>query len=116
MSFIKLILEYIKSIFRNILGTGSLLAFPGSMIGAFLSGVFFKKTKSKSLAILGEIIGTGILGALISYPIAKIFMGKDIAALFFIVPFLVSTIGGSIIAYIVLVAFEKNSSLKKLDF
>ncbi|RQD74913.1 MAG: energy coupling factor transporter S component ThiW, partial [Halanaerobium sp. MSAO_Bac5] len=30
------------SLFRNILGTGSLLAFPGSMIGAFLAAYLYK--------------------------------------------------------------------------
>ena len=31
------------ALIRNILGTGSLLAFPGSMIGAFLSGYLYSK-------------------------------------------------------------------------
>ena len=39
---------FIASLLRNILGTGSLLAFPGSMAGAFLSGILFSKFKNKS--------------------------------------------------------------------
>lgn len=88
------------SLLRNVLGTGSLLAFPGSMVGAALSGLLYKKTKSIWGAIAGEIIGTGILGALLAYPVAKYFIGSSAGAFFFIVPFLVSTTGGSIIAYV----------------
>ncbi|HWR08734.1 energy coupling factor transporter S component ThiW [Sporomusa sp.] len=87
------------SLLRNILGTGSLLAFPGSMAGAALSGVLYKKTNSIWGAIIGEIIGTGIIGALLAYPVAKYFTGSQVGAFFFIVPFLVSTVGGSILAY-----------------
>lgn len=56
---------FIISLLRNILGTGSLLAFPGSIFGAFLAGLLFRKSKKYSLAVLGEIFGTGILGGLL---------------------------------------------------
>ncbi len=86
------------SVLRNLLGTGSLLAFPGSMIGAALSGFLYKKTNHILGAIIGEIVGTGILGGLVAYPIAKYLIGSQVGALFFVVPFLVSTTGGSMIA------------------
>lgn len=103
------------SLMRNILGTGSLLAFPGSMIGALLAGLLFKKTNKNICALAGEIFGTGFLGALISYPIAKFIMGKDVAALFFVAPFMISTIGGSIIAYLLLNATAFARTLKKVN-
>lgn len=86
------------SLLRNILGTGSLLAFPGSMIGALISGFVFLKTKKTIAAAAGEVIGTGFIGGLAAFPIAKLLMGKDVAATFFILPFLLSTLGGSILA------------------
>ena len=58
------------ALIRNILGTGSLLAFPGSMIGAFLSGYLYSKTQKLWCAVLGEFVGTSIIGGLVSYPIA----------------------------------------------
>ncbi|HHY04007.1 MAG TPA: energy coupling factor transporter S component ThiW [Thermoanaerobacterales bacterium] len=88
---------FLTSLVRNILGTGSLLAFPGSMIGALLAGILYKKTGKLIMASLGEILGTGFLGALVAYPIAKLVMGKDVAIFFFILPFMASTIGGTII-------------------
>ncbi len=87
------------SLLRNILGTGSLLAFPGSMLGAALAGIVYKKTNHIAGAIIGEIIGTGILGSLVAFPVAKYIIGSQVGAFFFVVPFLVSTAGGSMIAY-----------------
>lgn len=89
------------SVLRNILGTGSLLAFPGSMIGAFLAGVLYKRTHHILGAVVGEIVGTGIIGGLVAYPLAKFFLGSGVGAMFFVVPFLVSTAGGSLIAWLV---------------
>lgn len=88
------------SVLRNILGTGSLLAFPGSMIGAALSGILYTRTNSIWGAVIGEIVGTGIIGGLIAFPVAKYFLGSGVGAMFFVVPFLVSTVGGSALALV----------------
>lgn len=101
------------SLLRNVFGTGSLLAFPGSMIGALLAGYLFQLTKRKIFAVFGEVIGTGIIGAFVSFPIAKFFLGQDVAAYFFIIPFTLSTISGSIIAYIMVTILEKNRSISR---
>jgi len=102
------------SLLRNILGTGSLLAFPGSIVGAFMAGMLFKKGGDKKWAIGGEIFGTGIIGGLLAFPVSKFLLGKDFAAFFFVVPFLASTIGGSFIAYVFLCLVEKNKSMKTI--
>lgn len=88
------------SLLRSLLGTGSLLAFPGSMIGAMLAGLIYKRTGHIAGAVAGEIIGTGVIGGLLAFPIAKFIIGSPAGAFFFIVPFLVSTTGGSLIAYL----------------
>ncbi len=92
---------FCTSLLRNILGTGSLLAFPGSMIGAALAGIMYKKTHHILGAVAGEIIGTGIIGGLLAFPVAKFLLGSQAGAFFFVIPFLVSTTGGSIIAYVI---------------
>ncbi|MBA1334162.1 MAG: Substrate-specific component ThiW of predicted thiazole ECF transporter [Firmicutes bacterium] len=102
------------SLLRNMLGTGSLLAFPGSMIGALLAGIIYKRTENQLHAVLGEIFGTGILGGLVAYPVTKFVIGKDVAALFFVVPFLVSTLGGSILAYFILKQLAAHAVFKNL--
>lgn len=93
---------FVTSTLRNILGTGSILAFPGSMVGAFLAGWLYGKKEQLYLAVLGEFMGTAILGGLISYPIAALFLGSDKGALFYVSLFAVSCGAGCVIAYVVL--------------
>ena len=109
---------FVASLLRNLLGLGSLMAFPGSMCGALLCGIVYHKTKNLLATLCGEVFGTGIIGGLLAWPVAVFLMGKaagDIAFYAYIVPFLVSTVGGSIIAGVVLIALEKNSSIKQLQ-
>ena len=109
---------FAASLLRNLLGLGSLMAFPGSMCGALLCGIVYHKTKNLLATLCGEVFGTGIIGGLLAWPVAVFLMGKaagDIAFYAYIVPFLVSTVGGSIIAGVVLIALEKNSTLKKMQ-
>lgn len=109
---------FLASLLRNIFGLGSLLAFPGSMCGALLCGLVYWKTRNLPATLAGEVFGTGIIGGLLAWPVAILFMGKaagDIAFYAYIVPFLVSTVGGSIIAGIILFALEKNGTLKSMQ-
>ena len=109
---------FVASLLRNLLGLGSLMAFPGSMCGALLCGIVYHKTKNLLATLCGEVFGTGIIGGLLAWPVAVFLMGKaagDIAFYAYSVPFLVSTVGGSIIAGVVLIALEKNSTLKKMQ-
>ncbi|MFL6560487.1 MAG: energy coupling factor transporter S component ThiW [Bacillus sp. (in: firmicutes)] len=48
------------------MGTGSIFALPGSMFVALLASLLFFKTRKIYLAFIGEVIGTGIIGALLS--------------------------------------------------
>lgn len=93
---------FVASLIRNVLGTGSLLAFPGSMVGALVAGSLYKKFRKPITAVIGEVIGTGILGALLAYPISSLFLGKEVALFVYIIPFTLSCSAGAIIAYIFL--------------
>ena len=109
---------FVASLLRNLLGLGSLMAFPGSMCGALLCGIVYHKTKNLLATLAGEVFGTGIIGGLLAWPVAVFLMGKaagNIAFYAYVVPFLVSTVGGSIIAGVVLIALEKNGALKKMQ-
>ena len=108
---------FCASLIRNFLGLGSLLAFPGSMCGALLCGVAYWKSRNLPVTLVAEVFGTGIIGGLLSYPIAIAFMGKaagDIAFYAYVVPFLVSTVGGSILAGILVYALQKSGALKSM--
>jgi energy-coupling factor transport system ATP-binding protein len=85
------------------LGLGTLLAFPGGMIGALLAGLAYQAFKNMYLAGLGEVIGTGLFGAMASaWLIGPVLMGKSMALGTLIVAFSVSTLGGTALGLIVL--------------
>jgi energy coupling factor transporter S component ThiW len=98
----------IIGIIRNAMGVGTLLAFPGGMIGAFLAGYVYRLTRNVYLGALGEIIGTGIIGAVVSaLLVAPVFMGTTMAMGALIASFLASTIVGSVIGVLALRLLER---------
>ncbi len=98
----------IIGVLRNALGTGTLLAFPGGMIGAFLAGMAYRYSRKIYIGALGEIIGTGLLGAMVSALIvAPVFMGKAMALGSLILAFSGSAIVGAIIGVLGLKLLEK---------
>ena len=72
------------------------------MVGVLLAGLLYKKFKKVELAVIGEVVGTGIIGALLAYPLAAFVLGREVALFVYIVPFSLSSIVGSLIAYIIL--------------
>jgi len=95
------VVAFMIGLIRNILGLGTLMAFPGGMIGAFLAGYLYNKSGKASIAAAGEGIGSGIIGALFAVPFAAIFLGNSVGAFAFIPPFLVSSVTGSIIGWFI---------------
>ena len=121
------IMAFVISLFRNMMGTGTLLAFPGSMCGALLSGLLFAAMKKTSIpgldkalgkgtigAIVGELFGTAVIGGICAYPVAVFMMGKEAAVFTYVLPFLVSTLGGTVIGTILYVALRKTGALNKI--
>ena len=108
-------IAFCASLLRNILGIGSLMAFPGSMIGALCCGLVYKKCKNSSLTCLAEALGTGILGGIAAYPVALFLMGAAPAGLFiYVIPFLISTVAGSILAFLLISVFQKSGVMAQL--
>ena len=109
---------FIASLLRNLLGLGSLMAFPGSMCGALLSGLVYRKCKKLVPALIGEVFGTGVIGGLLAWPVAVLFMGVSAGAVAFyayIIPFLISTVAGSLISGLLLFALNKNGALSEIQ-
>jgi energy coupling factor transporter S component ThiW len=106
---------FLASLIRNLLGLGTPLAFPGSMCGALLAGLLYQKTRALPAACAGEVIGTALIGGMLAFPVARLVMGNTGAALFtFVVPFLISTAGGTIIAAVVLTVMKQTGALAQL--
>ena len=94
---------FAASLLRNIAGLGSLMAFPGSMIGALCCGIVYHCTRRIGITCLAEALGTGILGALAAYPVATVLMGLNPTSYtVYILPFLISTGVGSAAAFLLL--------------
>ena len=107
---------FVASLLRNLLGLGSLLAFPGSMCGALLCGLVYWKMKNLPATLVAEVFGTGVIGGLAAYPVAKELMGltpETYTA--FVVPFLISTAAGSILAGALLTALKKSGALHSMQ-
>ena len=112
------VVAFLASLLRNLLALGSLLAFPGSMCGALLCGLIYWRTKNLPATLVGEVFGTGIIGGLLSYPIAIAFMGKvagSIGYTAYVVPFLISTVGGSVLAGALVFALKRSGALKTMQ-
>lgn len=93
------------------------LALTGAIFGATLSGVFYKLSKGKLIAaVLGEIFGTGVIGAIVSYPVMTYLWGKEGLTWFFYVPsFIMGTLIGGSIAYLLLKRLEVTGALVKMQ-
>lgn len=98
------------SLLRNIMGTGSLFAFPGSIVGALLASLLFLKTRKLYMAFVGEVFGTGILGAILAYPLAAFLLGQKATLFGFIPLFIFSSIVGALLGAIILSIFVKKQS------
>ena len=75
----------------------------------------FKYTRSKIGAYLGEVIGTGILGGMLCYPIASMMMGQKAALFTFVGPFLASTLCGTVIAAVIITALYKSKAVRLIE-
>ncbi|MGG3564282.1 energy coupling factor transporter S component ThiW [Neobacillus rhizosphaerae] len=100
------------SLLRNVRGTGSPFAFPGSMVGALLASLLFLKTRKIYLAFFGEVIGTGIIGAILCYPIATLLLGQKATLFGFIPLFIFSSFAGALIGFVILTVFLRKKVVK----
>lgn len=100
------------SLIRNLMGTGSLLAFPGSMVGAYLGGYLYQRYGKLTLAYIGEVVGTGILGGMLCYPVATLIMGKEAAVFAYVLPFFMSTMCGTVIAAFLIGVLCKSGAFR----
>lgn len=109
------IIAFMTGLVRILTGTGSLLAFPGGMIGAALAGLLYKQSGRVWLAATGEIIGTGIIASLFAVPYAAVLMGTTVTAFFFMPPFLVSSVSGAIIGVVVALRLQAMPAGRKIQ-
>lgn len=107
---------FCASLIRNLLGLGTVMAFPGSMFGALLCGLAYRKSRNIPLTLAAEVFGTAALGGLCAYPVAILLMGKpagEIAFYAYIIPFFISTAAGAVLSGILLGTMKRAGILEK---
>ncbi|MGE8002228.1 energy coupling factor transporter S component ThiW [Lysinibacillus sp. NPDC093216] len=106
---------FVTAIIRILTGTGSLLAIPGSVIGALCAALAYKYSDKQWLAGVGEMLGTGIIASLIAVPYAHLLMGTSVAALFFMPAFLTSSTIGAMLGIVVASNLRKTVFVTNLN-
>lgn len=93
------------------------LALTGAVFGAFLSGLLYRLSKGNLLmAVLGEIVGTGFIGAVASYPVMTFLWGKEgLSWLFYVPSFVCGTLIGGSLAFAFLKKLTAGGMLTKFQ-
>jgi energy coupling factor transporter S component ThiW len=87
---------------RNVLGLGTLYAFPGGIPGALVVGLLYRYVKKVDFVAILEPLGTVVIGASLSAIVLAPLQGQSMTLYFFWVAFAASSIPGSILGYLVL--------------
>ena len=96
-----ILIAFLTGVVRILTGTGSLLA-----------GLMYAKFGKIWLAGLGEVVGTGIIASLVAVPYARILLGTEFGALFFVPPFFISSLTGAILGGVLAMRLAKANPLK----
>lgn len=106
---------FAASLLRNLLALGTLMAFPGSMLGALLCGLVYHFSRNIPATLVGEVFGTAVLGGLCAWPIAVFVMGQEAAVFAFVVPFLISTAAGALISAALIYSLKRMGLLRTMQ-
>ena len=109
------VMAVFTGVIRNMLGLGTLHAFPGGIPGALVVGLFYRYVKKTDLAALVEPLGTVVVGATISALVVAPYLGKSFTVAFWWVAFAASSIPGSIIGFFILTAIRRLGFARYFD-
>ena len=105
------VIAAVIAVLRNVLGVGTLLAFPGGMIGALLAGLLYRQTRNIYAGAGGEIVGTGLIAPVVS----AFFNGQGHPAFCTVPSFLVSTIAGAALGILALKLLQRADMIELPD-
>lgn len=105
---------FLSGVMRMLSGR-TIQAIAGAVFGPVLGGLIYRKTKNIYLVFVGEVIGTGIIGALVSYPLMKWFYALDTQSPFFYIPYYApSAVVGAAMGVLVLLILKRSGTLHRL--
>ena len=100
---------------RMILAGHPILAIVGAVIGASLAGFLYRWTGKYSAAVIGEVIGTGVISAIVAVPLMNVLYHAHVPSLFFYIPFFMpAATFGAVLGYLFLKVTQKTGLLGRL--
>ena len=90
-------------------------AVAGAIFGPILGGLLYRKFHNFWVVLLGEAVGTGFVGAMVSYPLMKLFYGLDAQSPFYYIPFYTpSAVVGGCMGVAVLLILKRTGMLDRM--
>lgn len=88
----------------------------GAVFGPIVGGLLYERTHSVWMAAVGEVFGTGILGALTAYPLMKAFCGLDAQEWYYYIPFYTpSAVMGALMGVAVVLMLKRTGVLDRMQ-
>ena len=93
------------------------LALTGAVFGAALSVILYRLSGGRLIfAVIGEVVGTGIIGAVASYPVMTLWWGyTGLTWVYYVPSFIAGTLIGGSVAFLLLKKMAKNGMLLKMQ-
>jgi len=106
----------ITGLMRMILGGRTIQALIGAIVGGPLAGILYKKTGKLWMAVVGEVIGTGIISALLVYKPMVWFYGLPAETPFwtFIPAYVPSSLMGACLGFLLITVLQKSGAWKTI--
>lgn len=106
----------ITGIMRMILGGRTIQALIGAVVGGPLAGILYKKTGKLWTAVLGELIGTGIISAILVYKPMVWFYGLPAETPFwsFIPAYAPSSLMGAGLGFLIISVLQRSGAWKAI--
>lgn len=90
-------------------------AVAGAVFGPIIGGLLYRRTGSFVMTFIGEVVGTGFVGAMVSYPLMKLFYGLDAQSPFYYIPFYTpAAVVGAGMGVAVLLTLRKTRLLERM--
>lgn len=86
-----------------------------NVLAAVFLGPVYGVSMAFCTALIRNLLGTGILGGMLCYPIASMMMGQKAALFTFVGPFLASTLCGTVIAAVIITALYKSKAVRLIE-
>ena len=106
---------FLTGVFRMACGS-DIGSVTGAIFGPMLGGLLYRKFGSFKAVWIGEVIRTGLLGAMASFPFFKLFYGLDARSPFYFIPFYTpSAMMGASMGVAVLLILRKTGTLARMQ-